>query len=109
MSEAKPTALLPCPFCGGPAFEETINDICCADKKCVGSLAMGSRDDWNTRTHSPAQAEWLPRELVVLREYIERLERHVTLAAAFVPDHKDALHQSDEEKQVLERLRGEQQ
>lgn len=45
------------------------------------------------------------RECIVLREYIERLERHVTLAAVFVPDHKDALRLSDEEKDVLENLR----
>ena len=43
-------------------------------------------------------------ERIVLREYIERLERHVTLAATFVPDHKAALRRSDEEKGVLVKL-----
>lgn len=44
-------------------------------------------------------------ECQALLDYIERLERHVTLAAVFVPEHKDGTRLTDEEAAAMAKLR----
>ena len=82
MSEAKPTELLPCPFCGASASLTDVRmsghtfRVGCYNEHCGVRPATdyyGCREQpssaqevimaWNTRTHSPAQAEPIPMVL----------------------------------------------
>lgn len=38
-----------CPFCGGPAWERTDDDVVCTDPECAAGNIEATRDDWNRR------------------------------------------------------------
>jgi hypothetical protein len=47
----EPVALLPCPFCGGPACQPWGGDaVCCDTEDCAGRDAGASPSQWNRRT-----------------------------------------------------------